>query len=201
MRPLIIAAALVASLGTARADCGKPTVLGFDAWTGPAWIDDRGRACEPTEDERANYGITSPSTIMMVDSFASGFDSANPPIGNAYRADGSIVTPIMQCYQLKYGDASWEQNYLMRLERYCSNPPAPHAYTLDEIDRMRAAVAKMVPQQNFQYVAVNGVCDANCQWTRSELIARNAEIEDRLRTYMQFSISPEALEAKAAGAK
>jgi hypothetical protein len=71
------------------------------------------------------------------------------------------------------------------------------AYTLDEIDRMRAAVGKVVPPPPIQYLSVNGMCDIGCQATQIELAERRAVIEDELRTYMAAGISPEALEAKA----
>jgi hypothetical protein len=66
----------------------------------------------------------------------------------------------------------------------CSHPPwwprvAPRQYTLDEIDRMRRAIAFLSD-------------DADLMHPLSP-----SETEDRLRTYILAGITPEALEAKA----
>jgi hypothetical protein len=62
--------------------------------------------------------------------------------------------------------------------------PKPRAYTLDEIDRMRAAVTKLTD------VACYGSCE---QWE----VNRSRLIEDRLRTYMAAGISVNELETRA----
>lgn len=81
-------------------------------------------------------------------------------------------------------------------------PLASHpgrAYTIDEIDRMRAAVERILygwTAKEMDDAARNGTL----LWRNLPSDAeRTREIEQRLRTYMAAGVSPEALEAKAKG--
>jgi hypothetical protein len=68
---------------------------------------------------------------------------------------------------------------------------APRAYTVDEIDRMRAAV-RMIITGGAQWISNGGE-------HIERLIAReNATVEDHLRGYMASGASPVELAAKAA---
>lgn len=63
-------------------------------------------------------------------------------------------------------------------------------YTVDEIDRMRAAIRA---QTTVLHPATSGPTYVTLDWSEH---APDAVIEDRLRTYMSQGISPAELEAK-----
>lgn len=71
------------------------------------------------------------------------------------------------------------------------------AYTLDDIDRMRAALEATMAHA----IIIDGrsACSKPNSWVLTEVNcppADAAQIEDRLRTYMAAGITPEELEAK-----
>lgn len=77
-------------------------------------------------------------------------------------------------------------------------PASPPRYTLDEIDRMRAAVEKIVSYPNTMFGCPGmtfGTCDGNTQILLFDEQHRQA-VENLLQTYMSQGVRPEELEAK-----
>jgi hypothetical protein len=146
---LVLAAALVMAVGTARAQIAKD-------WT------------------------VSPTASMLA-----------PPVHSCcvtFSAVGGTVTINLGKGTVDLGGAKMDdaaRAFWDAVRTVAHRPAQPRAYTLDEIDRMRAAMKEL---QYPPCPVAMGRCSP--AFTADE-------IESRLRTYMSAGISPEALETKA----
>lgn len=66
------------------------------------------------------------------------------------------------------------------------------SYTVQDIDRMRIAVQKLVPRDFGIF------CEPVSERDQARIAHWNAQVEDRLRTYMTAGVFPEELEKQPA---
>jgi hypothetical protein len=144
---LVLAAALVMAVGTARAQIAKD-------WT------------------------VSPTASMLA-----------PPVHSScvtFSAVGGAVTIDLDKGTVDLGGAKMDDAavaFFDVVRTVAHRPAQSRAYTLDEIDRMRRTIPRVITSNCGR----TGYCES---WGADD-------VEMRLRTYMSAGISPEELERKA----